>query len=95
MVEAHQAPAEERRLMGLVQRGVWSDEVDAICRVGAAIVTAITKTRCKWESFLPEKYIESAMITIVATGDEAVARRRQLSKELDMLVASFPQPKAK
>lgn len=79
--------------MGLVERGVWSDEVESICRVGAAIVTAIRRRNVKWEAYLPEKYIESAMITVVATGAEADANRRRLSKELDMLCAQFPQKK--
>lgn len=76
-------------MMQLIERGVWSDEVEAICRVGARIVNCFAEKPIKWQSLLPEKFIESATLPTILTGDAKKANVRAMSKQLDGLVQLF------
>jgi hypothetical protein len=79
--------------MSLIERGVWSDEVESICKSGAMIVTAITKSPLKWQALLPEKYLESATLPEITDSVELKTITRSLSQQLDAIAKEFANAK--
>lgn len=83
------ALGEELRLSELIHTSIWSDETEMLTKLLSVIRYAVYGKYRHWTQLLPERYLNSANITIVPEGDAKKQRDRKLSSFFDGLAAAY------
>lgn len=88
-VEAALGLGKELRLAELIHTSIWSDETEMMAKLLSVIRLAVYGKYRHWTHLLPERYLNSANITIVPKAQTKKIRDRHLSSFFDKLAAAY------
>lgn len=78
--------ADEWHAVILADAGIWSDEVEQLAKLRAVMLMQILRKFVDWRKCLPDRFLESSLVTSVPAPSEMKVITRGLSKMLDGLL---------